>query len=172
MKDGEAIFGCGALASSRWLHYNISLHEPTHTDKYLDFQSHHPVCHKSAVVCTLFCRADRIWSSSALQRAEKSHVTWALERNGYSSRFISNRGGAPRHPHSTSSPPRSTVVLPYVCVVSDLIKRILAPLKIATRFWPVCTLCQLLSHLKDQVDSKEKPGSCLSCPVSRAPIAT
>ena len=34
----------------------------THTDKYLDFQSHHPLAHKVAVARTLFDRAEKICS--------------------------------------------------------------------------------------------------------------
>ena len=30
--------------------------KPTHTDKYLDFELHHPANHKAAVVTTLFSR--------------------------------------------------------------------------------------------------------------------
>ena len=60
----------------------------THTDKYLDFQSHHPLAHKLAVVRTLFHRADTLSSSVEDQDHEKKHIIRALSRNGYPSRVI------------------------------------------------------------------------------------
>ena len=55
----------------------------THTDRYLDFDSHHPLAHKVAVAHTLLTRADRICMSVPDRDAEKRHITQALNSNGY-----------------------------------------------------------------------------------------
>ena len=39
--------------------------KPTHTDKYLDFNSHHPAQHKRSVVNTLLDRAKNMPSTGA-----------------------------------------------------------------------------------------------------------
>jgi len=43
----------------------------THTDRYLDFLSHHPSCHKRSVVNPLILRARNIPSTSIGKREEK-----------------------------------------------------------------------------------------------------
>ena len=50
----------------------------THTDKYLDFQSHYPLAHKVAVACTLFDRAKKICLDFPDTEKEKEHVAKAL----------------------------------------------------------------------------------------------
>ena len=50
----------------------------THTDKYLNFQSHHPLAHKLSVIRTLFSRADSICSSLIERSTEELHITQAL----------------------------------------------------------------------------------------------
>ena len=59
--------------------------KPTHTDQYLNFQSHHPLEHKRSVVRTLFHRGDTLSSDNKLKDTERKHVTTALSQNGYPS---------------------------------------------------------------------------------------
>ena len=59
-----------------------------HTDRYLDFSSHHPLSHKKSVAATLLRRA-RDLSSNAINRSkEETRVVSALRSNGYPKRFI------------------------------------------------------------------------------------
>ena len=62
--------------------------KPTHTDKYLDFASHHPLMHKTAVVRTLFCRADSLSSSDAHINEEYTRIFNSLKTNHYPDSFI------------------------------------------------------------------------------------
>ena len=57
--------------------------KPTHTDKYLDFSSHHPLQHKISVIRTLFSQASVLSSSSLVQKEEEVHVYRALQMNGF-----------------------------------------------------------------------------------------
>ena len=52
-----------------------------HTDKYLGFQSHHPLAHKVAVARTLFDRAEKICSDFPDSEKEKEHVAKALQNS-------------------------------------------------------------------------------------------
>ena len=60
----------------------------THMDRYLDFESHHPLAHKAAVARTLFIRADRICKDFLDKMKEKEHVAQALRMNGYPRELI------------------------------------------------------------------------------------
>ena len=60
----------------------------THTDKYLQFNSHHPSQHKRSVARTLLDRAKNIPSTDADRLSEIQHVVDALKINGYTEQFI------------------------------------------------------------------------------------
>ena len=62
--------------------------KPTHTDKYLDFTSHHPIQHKRSVVNTLLERAEKIPSTNAAKRKERNLVFKVLQDNNYPKKFI------------------------------------------------------------------------------------
>ena len=59
--------------------------KPTHTDRYLNFASHHPLAHKIAVVKTLHGRAEAIISTVVHKDSEVRHIRGALGTNGYPS---------------------------------------------------------------------------------------
>ena len=61
----------------------------THTDRYLDFTSRHPLAHKVAVARTLMTRADRICTFVPDRDKEKQHIVEALNNNGYPSQHVS-----------------------------------------------------------------------------------
>ena len=64
--------------------------KPTHTDRYLDFSSHHEIKHKVSAASTLLFRAANLPSTHEGKLRETSHVTEALTANGYPSTVIPN----------------------------------------------------------------------------------
>ena len=61
-----------------------------HTDRYLDFNSHHELKHKISTASTLLNRALNLPSTAEGVRKELTHVSNALKSNGYPSAIISN----------------------------------------------------------------------------------
>ena len=64
--------------------------KPTHTDKYLAFDSHHPICHKKSVGKTLLRRADCPPSSLDSKAGVRKYVSKVLKANGYTKTFLRN----------------------------------------------------------------------------------
>ena len=64
--------------------------KPTHTDKYLAFDSHHPICHKKSVTKTLFMTAECLPSSSDSKTFERKYVIDVLKENNYPKDFLQN----------------------------------------------------------------------------------
>ena len=62
----------------------------THTDRYLDFSSHHEFKHKVSAASTLLFRAANLPTTIEGKRLETSLVTEALKANGYLPIVISN----------------------------------------------------------------------------------
>ena len=136
----------------------------THSDRYLDFDSHHPLAHKVAVVRTLLTCADRICSNVPDRDVEKKQVTGALSNNGYPTGLVKRNWQPSSQPIATSTPEPDTckamVVVPYIRHLSESIRRILSPLGICTCLRPHHTLRQALAlvKLKDQVPVQQKAG--------------
>ena len=143
----------------------------THTDRYLNFDSHHPLAHKIAVVRTLLTQADRICMSMPDRDAEKRHITQALNSNEYPTGVAKGNWQTPPA-HSPACDPvtlRATVVIPHVRHVSESIQQILTLLEIRTCFRPHRTLWQTLVSLKDHIPLQQRAGvvyriSCGTCP--------
>ena len=63
---------------------------PSHTDKYLAFDSHYSICLKNSMAKTLIMRADCLPSSLDSKAEEKKHVFNVLKANGYTKTFLRN----------------------------------------------------------------------------------
>ena len=116
--------------------------KPTHTDRYLDFNSHHPMCHKRSVVSTLLRRTHNIPSTQKGKREEKRRVKAVLRDSNYPTSFINSCE------RSLSKPPvdqtsNGFVVLPYVQGISERIGRILRKQQIKVAFKPLRTVNSL-----------------------------
>ena len=70
-------------SSRRWQFENISVQKPTHTDVYLQWDSHHNIPSKYSVAGTLFHRATTICSDPTLLQEEEQHLFKALKKCKY-----------------------------------------------------------------------------------------
>ena len=142
----------------------------THTDKYLSFESHHPLAHKLSIVRTLFGRAEKLCSTIDEKDRERKHITSALETNGYPKQVIRRIGNKPVDGNSNSlrdkDDPKATVVIPYVRHVSECVRRILNRLNVRTCFKPRRTLRHMLVHPKDPTPARSVSGVVYRIPCS------
>ena len=71
---------------------NSVYRKPTHTDRYLDFNSNHPKSAKHAVVRALTDRAKNVCSSPELLAEEMDHLGKVLKYNNYPKWMIDQHG--------------------------------------------------------------------------------
>ena len=102
--------------------------KPTHTDRYLNFQSHRPMAHKIAVIRTLNHRAKNLPSTPTAAAEEERRAARALKKNGYPRKLIVQQTHHSPSPSQDTTPPNAYVTIPYVKNTSESIRRILAPL--------------------------------------------
>ena len=131
----------------------------THTDRYLDYSSNHPSCQKRSLVKTLVQRAEKLSSTSVVER-EVEKVKNTLQKNGYPSAFINS---ATENSNSTSQNQQDRVKYvgaPYIKGSSERVARILKPYNIQLAHKPTNTLRSKLCNVKDKVD-KENISGCV-----------
>ena len=125
----------------------------THSDRYLNFRSEHPIQHKQSVVNTLFQRAKKLSSTAQDLNSELKYVKRTLLLNGYPKWIIKNRK---KKQHSRSPEFRSKIVLPYSADLGETLKRILERHRIRTFFKPMIKLSTILASGKDAVPASSQ----------------
>ena len=125
--------------------------KPTHTDRYLQFHSHHPAQIKRGLVKWLFDRARDITRGRELKQDMK-HLETVLQQNGYPAiaRFIQD-ANRQKLPSENQEPPVSTMSIRYIEGLSEDIKQNARNFNIRTVFTPQRTLRQSLTQVKDQL---------------------
>ena len=145
--------------------------KPTHTGRYLQFDSHHPLHHKSAVARTLHHRIDSHIQKPSERKSHFDLTKKTLTLNGFPARFT--------HPFSESKTdkPASTqltfsgfTTLPYIKGVSDKIKRILLETGVQVAFKLFLTIGRFLPSLKDEINHNEKSNLIYEVPCQNCPF--
>ena len=128
--------------------------KPTHTDQYLQFDSHQPLQHKLGVVRTLKHRAHTVCSTPAALEAELAHLDKVLSVSGYppwalAASPLSDK--AVPHPSTArTSRVRGHVSLPYVDGVTDILMRKFRQHGVVSHAKPANTIRQFLGSPKDK----------------------
>ncbi|XP_030841919.1 uncharacterized protein LOC115924186 [Strongylocentrotus purpuratus] len=137
--------------------------KPTHTDRYLNFRSHHhPSVHQS-VSNSLIRRAHQLSDKAHLQQ-ELKHITHALTSiNQYPRRKINTRTSYHKTNNITTgtqpdNKPTATIVLPYIGKTSHRLQRILRSANILVRHQSSHKLHSTLHSHKDKHPSNKRPG--------------
>ena len=112
--------------------------KPTHTGRYLPFNSHHPFSQKVSIARTLYSRAEKIINNESNRKSELSKIKDTLQSNGFPTPICSNTFFSKTTQNRNSSNNCATFVsIPYVQGVSEPIKRVLAQVGIETIFYVV-----------------------------------
>ena len=103
---------------------------PTHTDRYLDYNSNHPISAKLSIIHTLIHRAKHVCSTPEFLAEEMDHLNKVLQDNHYPTQFVQQ--GKPQQKANKKPNPSTVkfigarVVIPYIKGLSEQYRHILA----------------------------------------------
>ena len=146
--------------------------KPTHTDLYLQWDSHHNIPAKYSVIGTLLHRAKTICSSPQHLQKEEQHLTSALKRCKYTAWALNriqlkntkdsvnknnNRGTKPTRPEQ-SNINKPHIVVPYHQGLSENFKRTCSRFGVQVHLKGGLTIRNLLMSSKDKDTIWKKSG--------------
>ena len=139
--------------------------KPTHSERYLNFKSEHPLEHKSAVVNALTHRANSLIRDENKKRMELKHIQNVLTLNGYPNWLLNRKLKIKSDLPSATPATRNAVetrgiaILPYVPKFLEKLKLILLRHGIRTVFKPPQKLGGLLSSFTDAIEPGYRQGA-------------
>ena len=141
--------------------------KPTHTDLYLQRDSHHTLTSKYSVIGTLQHRAQTICSDPQLLHKEEQHLkstlkkckypTWALNKIQMKSKK-QDTIKAPTKRTNTNNQKKSHIVVPYYSGLSESIKNIGSKYGVEVYFKGGSTIKNLLLSPKDKDPIQKQSG--------------
>ncbi len=145
--------------------------KPTHTDQYLQYDSHQPMEHKMGVIRTLTHRARTIITEPEDKEEEMKHLKKVLRIAGYPKWAWQAPGKKKILPHprrKDGTRPKGNVTLPYVGGITEQITWLIRNTGVAAHARPHNTIRSLLVAPKDKDKAEDKCGvvynlSCSDC---------
>ena len=100
--------------------------KPTHTDRYLNYSSHHPEHVKRGMVQCLFNRAEKLTKHSENLTIEQKHLTQVLKKNDYPKVVIrsAQRKRKDKISLDQQEQPRGVLMIPYISGLSEELRRV------------------------------------------------
>ena len=142
--------------------------ELTHSTTTLDKSSYNPTSHKATSLRTLTRRAQLVCNTTDSLSDENKYL-----ENNYNEDFIqcNTHRPATTTEANDNATPSTTATIPYTKGISENISHILQPFNNCVAHKPYTILRQLLTHVKDKDDPRNRKGavykiSCFDCPVS------
>ena len=86
----SSLHGCQLYAPVGWIADKTSVPEPTHTNRYVFFSSHHPTKVKEGIVRGLAACTIKVCSNGETLDHELKCIAMAMEGNGYPKQFTEN----------------------------------------------------------------------------------
>ena len=174
-KDGSLPFLDTKLTRREDGTLNVTVfRKQTHTDRYLHFNSHHPLSAKRAAVRSLFDRARNITLQKEDLRKEEEHLTTTFKQNGYPLPFIRaissslQESTAPTEEsdeeESQEDEKQPLAVIPYVSGVSERIRKACEKFNLRVVFKSGPTLRSLLTKVKDPLPKEKLAGVVYQIP--------
>ena len=159
--------------------------KPTHTDRYLDFNSHRDIKHKISAARTLIHRALTLPSTHATKQDELNHIRTTLKCNGYPNEIVkqilrdSTANTIVPSPEELvgqffkrfddTDKPSGYVTLPYISGITDALRRILQKQNIRVATKPLKTLQRMFPSLKHQIAPEQRTNVVYNIPSSDCP---
>ena len=161
---------------------SVSIHvyrKPTHTDRYLDYASHHDLKHKISTANTLINRSLNLPTTEDGKLKELQHVSAALVSNGYPKTIISKviktltekATPSPEELVRTffeliepSEPCLGYATLPYIKGITEPLSRTLKKHNIKVCNKPLRTLEQEFPSVKHRPPTEEKDNVIYKIP--------
>jgi hypothetical protein len=184
-KDGQIAF-LDTLVSRRNNSISIDVYrKPTHTDRYLDYASHHDMKHKISTATTLIHRSLNLPTTEDSKSEELKHVSVALASNGYPKTVISKVIKTQTEKTAVPSPeelvktffelvePSETCIgyatLPYIKGITEPLSRTLRKHNIKVCNKPLRTLQREFPSVKHRPPAEEQTNiiykiPCKDCP--------
>ena len=149
----------------------LAYRKSTHTDRYLNFSSHHPLQQRLGVGRSLLDRKDSIVTEEPDRKQEEEHIKKALRNNGYKDWAIqklikqqndkNNKKKTTKKKTSEHKPAnRNIIVLPYMQGTTERLTKLFRSHNISTAVKPAKTLRRQLVHMKDKID-KDNTCDCV-----------
>ena len=136
--------------------------KPTHTNRYLDFNSNHPFCQKLSVGRSLFNRANKLCSNVDDRNKELDIVKVVLNNNCYPKHMYRRMSSDNNKPNKSN--PKGYAHLPYVKNYSERIARVLNKYNIKTLYKPFNKLQDIFGLPKDPIQPSQRCGVVYQVP--------